>query len=130
MIHLRSLNKEVAELGSQPRLSGRALEHAEALGSRQPSPTVGQRGPHPGGVGLVQLVEHDDGSAPVVVDQPPEVRRGALQRVQRHDEGCAPCVALWWNRDSVGPRHGPSLCRRSGCLCWPMSEAGQDRGLS
>lgn len=44
MIHLRSLNKEVAELGSQPQLSGRALEHAEALGSRQPSPTVGQRG--------------------------------------------------------------------------------------
>lgn len=60
----------------------------------QQSANRGQRGPHPGGVGLVQLVEHDDGGAAVVVDQPPEVRRGALQWVQGHNEGCAPRVAL------------------------------------
>ena len=57
----------------------------------------GQRSPHPGGVGLVQLVEHDDGGAPVVVDQPPEVRGGALQRVEGHDEGRTPGIALQGN---------------------------------
>lgn len=49
---------------------------------------------HPGRVGLVELVEHDDGGAAVVVDQPPEVRGGVLQRVQGDDEGSAPGVAL------------------------------------
>lgn len=58
--------------------------------------------PHPGGVGLVELVEHDDGGAAIVVDQPPEVRCGTLQWVQGHDEGCAPCVALWGTRHSAG----------------------------
>lgn len=32
--HLRSLNKEVVHLGSDPGLWGHALEHSEALGSR------------------------------------------------------------------------------------------------
>lgn len=62
----------------------------------------------------MQLVEHDDGGAPVVVDQPPEVRRGALQRVQGHDEGCTPRVALQGNQNSV-PRH----CQASATDCPP-----------
>jgi len=49
---------------------------------------------HPGGVGLVELVEHDDGGAAVVVHQPPEVGGGVLQRVQGDDEGSALGVAL------------------------------------
>lgn len=56
----------------------------------------------------MQLVEHDDGGAAVVVDEPPEVRRGALQRVQGHDEGCAPCVALRGNQASARPAHRPT----------------------
>ena len=92
----------MAELRSNPNF-GRAREHMGALGSGQLARPPGRRGPHPGGVGLVQLVEHDDGGAPIVVDQPPEVGRGALQRVQGHDEGCAPCVALRGNWDSEGP---------------------------
>ena len=49
----------------------------------------------------MQLVEHDDGGAPVVVDQPPEVGSGALQRVEGHNEGRAPGVALQGNQDSA-----------------------------
>lgn len=62
--------------------------------------------PHPGRVGLVELVEHDDGGAAIVVDQSPEVRCGTLQWVQGHDEGCAPCVALRGTRHSVGASDG------------------------
>lgn len=58
-------------------------------------------GPHPGRVGLVQLVEHDDGCAPVVIDQPPEVGCGALQWMQGHNEGRTPCVALQGNQHSA-----------------------------
>lgn len=59
----------------------------------------GRRGPrggstHPGRVGLVELVEHDDGGAAIVVHQPPEVGGGVLQRVQGDDEGSALGVAL------------------------------------
>lgn len=61
--------------------------------------------PHPGGVGLVQLVKHDNGGAPIVIYEPPEVRRGALQRVQGHDEGRAPRVALQGNQNSERPAH-------------------------
>lgn len=50
---------------------------------------------HPGRVGLVELVEHDDGGAAIVVHQPPEVSGGVLQRVQGDDEGSALGVALW-----------------------------------
>lgn len=49
---------------------------------------------HPGRVGLVELVEHDDGGAAVVVHQPPEVGGGVLQRMQGDDEGSALGVAL------------------------------------
>lgn len=85
----------------------------------------------------MQLVEHDDGGTAVVVHQPPEVRRGALQRVQRHDEGCAPCVALQGNHDSQGPVRHANTARASatghpptlptvgpGCLQWPILEVG------
>ena len=41
---------------------------------------------YPSGVGLVELVEHDHRRAAVIEDQPPEVGRGAGQRVRRHDE--------------------------------------------
>lgn len=84
----------------------------------------------------MQLVEHDDGGAAVVVDQPPEVRRGALQRVQRHDEGGTPCVALQGNHDpglfATPPRpeplpHPPTLPTSGpGCLQWPTLEVGRD----
>lgn len=50
---------------------------------------------HPGRVGLVELVEHDDGGAAIVVHQPPEVGGGVLQRVQGDNEGSALGVALW-----------------------------------
>lgn len=66
--------------------------------------------PHPGRVGLVKLVQHDDRGAPVVVDQPPEVGCGTLQRVQGHDEGGAPCVALQRKRHSEGPSDGSEQC--------------------
>lgn len=66
----------------------------------------GRRGPqgsstHPGRVGLVELVEHDDGGAAVVVHQPPEVGGGVLQRVQGDDEGSALGVALQRGKTSV-----------------------------
>lgn len=57
--------------------------------------------PHPGRVGLVELVQHDDRGAPVVIDQPPEVRGGTLQWMQGHNEGGAPCVALQRKRQGT-----------------------------
>lgn len=51
-------------------------------------------GPHPGRVGLVELVEHDHGRAAVVEHQPPEVGRGAGQGVRGHDEGGLPVEAV------------------------------------
>lgn len=42
---------------------------------------------HPGRVGLVDLVEHDDGGAAVIKHQPPEVCSGVGQWVRRHHEG-------------------------------------------
>lgn len=50
--------------------------------------------PHPGRVGLVELVEHDHCCAAVVKHQPPKVSRGARQRVRGHDEGSLPVKAV------------------------------------
>lgn len=49
---------------------------------------------HPSGVRLVELVEHDNGGAAIVVHQPPEVGGGVLQWVQGDDEGSTLGVAL------------------------------------
>lgn len=87
----------------------------------------------------MQLVEHDDGGAPVVVDQPPEVGGGALQRVEGHDEGRAPGIALQGNWDSapntakllphVLPPCPPQLHPTGpGCLQGPSVEVGWHRG--
>lgn len=53
---------------------------------------------HPGRVGLVQLVEHNDGGAAIVIHQPPEVGGGVLQRVQGDNEGSTLSVALQGER--------------------------------
>lgn len=45
---------------------------------------------HPGRVGLVDLIEHDDGGAAVIKHQPPEVSGGDGERVRRHYEGGRP----------------------------------------
>lgn len=42
---------------------------------------------YPGGVGLVDLIQHDHRGAAVVKHQPPEVRGRAGQRVGGHYEG-------------------------------------------
>lgn len=42
---------------------------------------------HPGGVRLVDLVEHDDGGAAVIEHQPPEISGGDGKRMRRHHEG-------------------------------------------
>lgn len=79
---------------------GRGCSAVRATGTGQgKSHPWGRRSPqgsstHPGRVGLVELVEHDDGGAAVVVHQPPEVGGGVLQRVQGDDEGSALGVAL------------------------------------
>lgn len=87
---------EEKELSEQ----GRGLQHFQGAGDRVGQGHLqGLRGPgdsstHPGGVGLVELVEHDNGGAAVVIHQPPEVGGGVLQRVQGDDEGSALGVAL------------------------------------
>ncbi|TNN76246.1 hypothetical protein EYF80_013534 [Liparis tanakae] len=47
-----------------------------------------------GRVGLVELVEHDHGCAAVVEDKPPEVSRGARQRVRADDKCRLPVEAV------------------------------------
>lgn len=77
-----------------PLQRGRSKAGAAALQRRWGRSRTRPALTYPGRVGLVELVEHDDGGAAVVVHQPPEVGGGVLQGVQGDDEGSALGVAL------------------------------------
>lgn len=74
---------------------------------------------HPGRVGLVDLVEHDNGGAAVIKHQPPEISGSDGQWVRCHDESGWPketihqcCVDVVAAIHLCGDKEGQGSVRR------------------